>query len=215
LDPKIELDPGQHVLLRFDFLGKHPLGFLIVRGQTIYREYQIPSSGRDYAFGFEPGNSHTLSLWNSGRTHESLQLLVARGGPHALDPPGPDPYWLMYLTPYLPEKAPIELHSLIPLRLRVDAPTAGYIESFRSLIPGYKVYVDGKPAFVHGSRNALVSVRVPPGRHELWVRFAGTVRLHTAERWASAGWLLAAFAAAIQLWVMARLPHISGTRQSW
>ena len=58
-------------------------------------------------------------FWNSGATHESVQLLIDRGGPKAFDPPGPDPYWLMYLTPYEPKRAPIELYSLTPLRLRV------------------------------------------------------------------------------------------------
>jgi hypothetical protein len=206
LDPKVELDPGQHILLRLDFLGRNPTGYLIVRGQEIYREYQLPFSGREYAFGYDPGNSHTLSLWNSGATHESIQLLIDRSGPHAFDPPGPDPYWQMYQTPYDPKRAPIELYSLMPLRLRVDAPTAGYVETFRSLIPGYKVYVDGAPAVVHRSRNALVSVRVARGTHDIWVRFAGTVRLHTAIRWAVAGWTIAALAAAIQLWILARRP---------
>ncbi len=210
LDPKIELDPGQRVLLRFDFLGKHPNGFLIVRGQTIYREYQLPSSGNEYAFGLNPGNTHTLSLWNSGTTHESIQLLIDRAGPNAFDPPGPDPYWLMYLTPYDPKRAPIELYSLTPLRLRVEAPTSGYVETFRSIVPGYKVYVDGKPAVVHRSRSGLVAVRVTPGSHDLWVRFAGTIRLHTAIRWAMTGWLLAAIAAASQLWIMARSPPWAG-----
>jgi hypothetical protein len=207
LEPKVELDPGQHVLLRFDFLGRHPSGYLIVQGPEIYREYQLPESGRDYAFGFSPGNTHTLSLWNSGKVHQSVQIDVDRKGPGAYDPPPPNPYWLMYLTPYDPARAPIELKSLTPLRLRVDAPTPGYVESFRSLIPGYKVYVDGIPAVVHGSRNALVSVRVPSGTHDIWVRFAGTVRLHTAIRWAEAGWLIAALAAAFQLRAMIRRPR--------
>ena len=82
----------------------------------------------------------------------------------------------MYLTPFDHERAPIDLHSLIPLKLRVNAPTPGYVETFRSLIPGYKVYVDDKPVVVHGSKDALVSVRLEPGVHELWVRFAGTGR---------------------------------------
>jgi hypothetical protein len=206
LEPKVELDPGQHVLLRFDFLGRNPSGYFIVQGPEIYREYQLPESGRDYAFGFGPGNTRTLSLWNSGKFHQSVQLYVDRKGPGAYDPPPPNPYWLMYLTPYDPARAPIELKSLTPLRLRVNAPTSGYVESFRSLIPGYKVYVDGKPAVVHGSRNALVSVRVPSGTHDIWVRFAGTVGLHTAIRWAEAGWLIAALAAAVQLRAMILRP---------
>jgi hypothetical protein len=147
-----------------------------------------------------------LSLWNSGPAHESVQLYVIRYGPHSLDSPGPDPYWLMYLTPYDPARAPIELRSLTPLEMRVDAPTAGYIETFRSWIPGYRVYVDGREQQVHSSRNALVSVRVAPGRHELWVRFAVTVRLHTSIRWAMAAWLIAAVAAAAGLLQMARRP---------
>jgi hypothetical protein len=205
LDPRIEIDPGRRVLLRFDFLGKYvDNGYLIVKGQTLYREYRLPSSGRDYAFGFDPGNTRTLSLWNSGSARESVQLMVLRYGAHALDPPGPDPYWLMYLTPYDPARAPIELRSLTPLKLRVDAPTAGYVETFRSWIPGYRVYVDGREQAVHSSRNALVSVRVAPGPHDVWVRFAGTVRLHTALRWAFAGWVAAALSGALALRVMAR-----------
>jgi hypothetical protein len=205
MEPRIELDPGQRVLVRFDFLGKYlDDAYLIIQGQTIYREYRLPSSGLDYAFGFNPGNTHTLSLWNSGATHESLQLLVTRYGSHAYDLPGPDPYWNMYQTPFDPKRAPIELYSLIPLRLRVDAPHSGYVETFRTSIPGYKVYVDGKPVVVHSSSNALVSVRLEPGVHDLWVRFAGTVRLHTAIRWSLTGWLIAALAAVVQLRAMCR-----------
>jgi hypothetical protein len=205
MEPRIELDPGQHVLVRLDYLGNTlPDAYLIVQGQAIYREYRLPSSGLEYAFGMNTGNSHTLSLWNSGSTHESLQLEVTRYGPHAYDPPGPGPYWNMYEVPYDPRRAPIELQSLVPLRLRVDAPTPGYVETFRTLIPGYKVYVDGKQAAVHASRDSLVSVRLTPGTHELLVRFAGTVRLHTAIRWATAGWLLAALAAALELSAMCR-----------
>jgi len=203
MEPRIELDPGQHVLVRFDYLGKYlDSAYLIIQGQTIYREYRLPSSGRDFAFGLNPGNTHTLSLWNSGGTHESIQLLVTRYGEHAYDLPGSDPYWNMYVTPYNPGLAPIELKSLIPLKLRVNAPASGYVETFRTLIPGYKVYVDGKQAIVHASRDSLVSVRLEPGSHDLWVRFAGTVRLHTAIRWAITGWLIAAVAAVIQLRVM-------------
>lgn len=206
MEPRIELDPGQHVLVRFDFLGKYlDDAYLIVQGQTIYREYRLPSSGLDYAFGFNPGNTHTLSLWNSGATHESLQLLVTRYGNHAYDLPGPYPYWEMYKTAYDPSRAPIELYSLIPLRLRVNTPHSGYVETFRTFIPGYKVYVDGKQVVVHKSSNSLVSVRLEPGMHDLWVRFAGTVQLHTALRWSMTGWLIAALAAMIQIWGMCRM----------
>ena len=92
----------------------------------------------------------------------------------------------------------------MPLKIRVNAPTEGYVETFRSSIPGYKVYVDGRQTAVHTSRNMQVSVRVPRGSHDLWIRFAGTVRLHTAIRWAESAWLIAAAAAMIQLFALCR-----------
>jgi hypothetical protein len=203
MEPRIELEPGQRVLLRFDFLGKYiDDGYLIIQGQQIYREYRLPSSGREFAFGLKPGNTHTLSLWNSGSTRESIQLLVTRYGPHAFDPPGDGPYWNLFLSNYAPERVPVALQSLVPLKIRVTAPTDGYVETFRSSIPGYKVYVDGKQDAAHTSRNQQVSVRVPRGTHNLWIRFAGTVRLHTAIRWAETAWAIAALAAVAQLFTM-------------
>jgi hypothetical protein len=194
LAPKIELDPGQHVLIRFDFLGKNQSAWLILRGQSIYREYILPSSGTSLSFGSGATNGRTLSLWNSGTTHESIELLVFRVGPDHAAPPGPGPYYLAYVTPYDPAAAPIELYSLMPVHLRVEAPADGYLETFRSYVPGYKVYVDGTPATVRVSGNRLVSVWLKKGSHDVRVRFAGTVSLHTDERWAFTAWGIALLA---------------------
>ena len=199
LAPRIELDPGQKVLVRFDFLGKRDAAWLIVRGQTIYREYVLPTSGTAWSFGEDALNEHTFSLGNSGTTHESVELLVYRVGPDRNAPPGPGPYYLAYVTPFEPNRAPIELLSLMPLRLRVEAPCDGYLETFRSFIPGYKATVDGRPAVVRVSGNRLVSVWLTKGTHDVRVRFAGTVSLHTDERWAFAVWPVAGLAALIQV----------------
>jgi hypothetical protein len=196
LSPKIELDPGEHVLVRFDFLGRVPEGWLIVQGQSIYREYILPSSGQEFSFGSLPDRSHTLSLWNSGPKHESLELFIIRPDARALDP---GPYCLAYITPYIPKRAPIEILSFMPLRLRVDAPEAGYLETVRSSVPGYKVYVDGKRARAYRSGNGLVSVPLAKGSREVLVWFGGTVALHTAVRWACAAWLVALLALVLHI----------------
>ena len=196
LSPTIELDPGQHLLVHFDFLGKVPDGWLIVGGQSIYREYILPSSGNPLSFGSTARSSHTLSLWNSGTTHESLELRIKRPIDQR-DTPA-DPYCLAYLTPYVPSRAPVELLSLMPVHLRVNAPVPGLLETFRSYIPGYKVYVDGKATKVLNSDH-LVAVRIEKGEHDVRVRFAGTVALHTATRWALTAWIIAGAALLVQV----------------
>lgn len=210
LAPRIELDPGQKVLVRFDFLGKTGSSWLIVRGQSIYREYILPSSGAPWSFGSGPTNSRTLSLWNSGTAHESIELLVIREGPDRFAPPGTGPYFLAYMTPFEAAAAPIELLSLTPAHFRVDAPADGYLETFRSYVPGYRAYVDGVRQPVRVSRDRLVSVSLKKGTHDVVVRFAGTVSLHTYYRWALLGWSVAAFG--ILVWCYAALAARRGPK---
>ncbi|HEY1848095.1 MAG TPA: hypothetical protein VGG37_02760 [Opitutaceae bacterium] len=199
LAPRIDFEPGEHRLLRFDFQGNEPAGWLIFQGTHIYREYQLPSSGREYAFGYAEGNSRTISLWNSGPAAESVQILIK--APKIFDPaPGLAPYWLIYSTPFDAGRSPIDVESLAPLRIRVAAPTDGYLESFRSWVPGYKATLDGEPVAVHRTKNSLVGVRVAKGSHEVVIRFAGTTSFHTDIRWAETAWILAALAGALQLW---------------
>jgi hypothetical protein len=206
LAPRLELDPGQKELIRFDFLGKDENAWLILRGQRIYREYILPSSGTSFSFGSDATNGRTISLWNSGDTHESIEVLVLREGPGRTRAPGPGPYYLAYVTPFDPARAPVELYSLSPVHLRVTAPSDGYLETFRSFIPGYKVYVDGKQETVRVSGNRLVSVWLKKGTHDVRVRFAGTVSLHTDERWAIAAWLVALAAMVVQIILACRVP---------
>ena len=199
LEPRISLAPGEHRLLRFEFLGNEPEGWLVLQGTHIYREYRLPASGYEYAFGYAAENSKILSLWNSGPEAESVQLRIK--GTKVFEPaPGPGAFWRIYSTPFDAARAPIDVQSLSPLRIQVDAPCDGYLESFRSWIPGYKATLDGAPARVLRTRNALVGVRLPKGRHQVMIRFTGTTTFHTDIRWAETAWVLVALAGVAQLW---------------
>ncbi len=177
LAPKIVLQPGEHKLLRFDFLGRSLYGWLILRGQDIYRDYALPSSGFERSFGCGPLNSRTVSLWNSGPRAETIELVVKREGPDATAPAPPGAFARVTVSHYDASRAPIEVKSLSPLLLRVEAPEAGMLELFRCNYPGYRVSVNGRPVLHISSREGLVALAVPAGGSEVFVRFRGTPML--------------------------------------
>jgi hypothetical protein len=192
LSPKVELKPGEHKLLRFDFLGRMINGWIIFRGQDIYRDYTLPSSGFERAFGCGPLNTRTISLWNSGPQTETIELVVKREGPDATAAVPLGEYVRVTVSHYDASRAPIEVKSLSPLLLRVDAPEAGMLELFRNNYPGYRVSVNGRPVPHITSRERLIALAVPSGTSEVLVRFRGTPMLRGMFWYGLAIWTLAA-----------------------
>jgi hypothetical protein len=190
LSPKVELKPGEHKLLRFDFHDRPLTGWLIVRGQDIYREYVLPASGLARAFGCGPLNAHTLSLWNSGAQTEDLEIVFKREGANATVEVRPEDFPDVFISRYEPEHAPIEVKSLSPLLLRVNAPEPGMLELFRSYYPGYRVSLNGKPVHEVATRQGLVGLAVPAGQSEVLVRFRGTWQLRAMFWYGLAAWTI-------------------------
>ena len=194
LAPRIELAPGERKLLRFDFLGRTLQGWLILRGAEFYRDYALPSSGFEHAFGAGPLNSRTLSIWNSGPSAETIELVVKREGPDATAPAPPGTFARVAVSRYDAARAPIEVKSLLPLRLRVEAPAPGVLELFRNSYPGYRVDVNGRAVPAIASREGLVAFAVPAGGSEVFVRFRGTARLRACFWYGLAAWSLVTLA---------------------
>jgi hypothetical protein len=186
--PKVELKPGEHKLLRFDFHNRPVAGWLLIRGQDIYREYVLPSSGITRSFGCGPLNTHTVSVWNSGTKTESLELVFKREGPDATADVRPEDFPEIFVSRYEPARAPIEVKSLSPLLLRVNAPAAGMLELFRSNFPGYRVSVNGELVRHIATRQGLIALQVPAGESEVLVRFRGTWQLRAMFWYALAAW---------------------------
>jgi hypothetical protein len=190
LTPTIELKPGEHKLLRFDFLGREITGWLILRGQDIYRDYTMPSAGLARSFGCGPLNSRTISLWNSGPRAETIELVIKREGPEATGAVPPGVFARVTVSHYDASRAPIEGKSLSPLLLRVEAPEAGMLELFRSSYPGYRVSVNGHPVPYISSREGLIAFAMPAGGSEVLVRFRGTPLLRGAYWYGLGVWTL-------------------------
>ncbi len=196
LSPKVELKAGEHKLLRFDFHGRPVTGWLLVRGQDIYREYVLPASGLARAFGCSPLNTHTVSIWNSGTTTESLEIVFKREGTNATAEVRPEDFPDVIVSRYQPERAPIEVKSLSPLSLRVNAPEAGMLELFRSNFPGYHVSLNGEAVRHIFTRQGLIAFRVPAGQSEVLVRFRGTWMLRAMFWYGLVAWSIVAMCVA-------------------
>jgi len=59
-------------------------------------------------------------------------------------------------------------------RVRLDAPRAGYLVLSDAYYPGWRAWVEGKPAEICLANGAFRAVRVGPGEHEVEMRFAPT-----------------------------------------
>ena len=192
LAPEIQLAPGERVLLRFEFLAHDYRGWLVFKSEHIYRNYLLPDSGWPLAFGVGRGRSKVVSLWNSGATEETVRLSFQRTDPAAPEPPAGD-FARLHVSPYRPELAPVRTLSLIPYRVEVDLPTAGWVETPRVYLPGYAAVVDGHATPVNESLRFLVRVPVAAGRHVVEVDFRGTPAFWaawwvSAVAWAGLAW---------------------------
>jgi hypothetical protein len=59
-------------------------------------------------------------------------------------------------------------------RVRLNAPRAGYLVLSDAYYPGWRAWVEGKPAEVYLANGAFRAVRVGPGEREVEMRFAPT-----------------------------------------
>jgi hypothetical protein len=196
LQPGITLNPGERLLLRFEFDPARTYGgYLIFQAEHAYREYRLPDSGQPSAFGVGPEKSKVLSLWNSGTAPEHYGFSLIYGPGNDIPHSG-GLFGNLYVSHADPAHFPISLQSLIPYRARVASPGDGLLETFRVFMPGYRATVDGVAAPVLESREHLASVRIGRGVHQVELAFVGTVRLRIAAVVSALGWACILFACA-------------------
>lgn len=201
-EPRIVLQPGERRLLRFEFDPARTYhGYLFLVSANGYREYRLPASGLELAFGAGPGNGRVLSLWNSGSEAESYQVQF-----HAY--PGCDLAPGMRLatiisSEFVPRLADVQVESLNPWRARTRFAHGGWLETPRALLPGYEVRLDGVrvgPEQFRASADQLLEVELPPGEHQLEVRFVGTTRLWLTGAISLAVWLVLPGSLLVRAW---------------
>jgi hypothetical protein len=192
LQPGFTVQPGERLVLRFEFDPRRNYdGYLILAGARSYREYLLPESGLPEAFGTKAGNGHYLVVWNTQNRPENYQFQVLRGPGNDFEADGAF-FAGLTISRYEPARAPLELVSFNPLRIRTRFEPAGWLETIRVALPGYAAAVDGHTVNANEigrSKNGLLQVRVPAGPHEVVVRFIGSAKLRAAWWVSLAAWL--------------------------
>ena len=157
---------------------------MILKREHGYRDYIFPASGNVHAFGVGPDHSKVLSLWNSGETAETVNLMFQRIGTFGADSEFGD-FGRVTLSHYDPMRSPVRIVSWIPYRAEVEMEKPGFLETPRVLLPGYVATVNGRPVKGQDSPQHLAMVPLASGRHIVELRFVGSTRLWTAW-WLSA-----------------------------
>ena len=158
--PRIE--PGKAYLLEFDFAQPDSLrGVLQIYGSHFFREYGLPGSRRPEVLRCGRRACQRPSGLDDGRpAGPHRHLFPGRGRPGG---PARASVGHVTLLSYDGNSLPVKVESWIPFRARVQAPAAAWVETPRAFQTGYQARVDGKPAEVRETPDALVAVAVPAG----------------------------------------------------
>lgn len=204
LTPRLDLPPHSRSILHFRFPPRNYQGRFHLQGKWMDRQYTIPAP---------PISGPTFMLRND---QPETETLIVRYYP---DPNAPTPelaaadpaarassslFAEVDLIPYRSASLPMAIESFLPLRIRVEAPAAGLLETFRMAVPGYRSRVNGTDAPTGVSRDALVTVPVPAGRSvvELDYRAPGITR--------ATNWLSLALALGVGVWCFRRAKSTQG-----
>ena len=211
LQPELQLPEGRNYVFLFNFKGPPEPGTLVVSGHNFWREYPLPSSGGELAFGIGGDRSSVIGLHvpaEGGPESVAMRYVAASGS--AARPLHAD----LGIVSYASADLPLRLLSLQPYRVEANAPHGGWLETPRIFIPGYQASLDGQAAAPERSPDGLVMLRVPPGKSTIELRYDGTTYLRVAFWMSFAGWLLLALVALVR----SRLAIVSGltarTRQA-
>jgi hypothetical protein len=136
----------------------------------------------------QPGNNPQLTLWTSQSKTEEVRLRVVGQGLNS--GPWANRRFAGYKLERIQSTAlPIQLESLLPLRAKVNANIAGYLETPRVYIPGYEAEVDGRSVRVQPSPEGMAMVPVPAGQSRIELRYPGPQITRIAFWISFAGWL--------------------------
>jgi hypothetical protein len=178
LAPDLTIGPKERLMLRFEFQPRvNYAGWLIWSSTHGYREYHLPDAGLALAFGTEAPNSRVVVLGNSGDTPETYHLTYSRQAGNSVGG-NDDLFANVIVSRYQPELASIRVDELMPLyRVVATLPAAGWIETSRVWLPGYRATLDGKLVELRRSHRGLVMAAAGTGLHRLEMRYTGTMTL--------------------------------------
>jgi hypothetical protein len=190
LSPDITVGPQERLMLRFEFVPKvNYAGWLIWSSNHGYREYHLPDAGLPLAFGVEASNSRVVVLGNSGNVPETYRLTYSRQAGNTVG--GKDDLLAnVIVSRYDPARAAVRVDELMPVyRVTATLPAAGWIETSRVWLPGYRATLDGKTVELRRSHRGLAMAAADAGLHRLELRYVGTTTLWLALALSALTWI--------------------------
>lgn len=177
ISPKLEVKPGEKLVLRFEFPeGRNSAGWMVMQSASGYQELYLNPGYPGTGFGTGPHASNVTALTNSGN-HTQIYRIEQKVDPGNTMPRDGGEWAKLHVSRYQPEMLPVEIKSLMPFRARVQAEEHGYLESPRQWLPGYEAWVDGNKVVPVTSKDGMVAVPIPAGDHEVELKFEGSIRL--------------------------------------
>jgi hypothetical protein len=154
-----------------------------------YREYHLPDAGLALAFGAEAPNSRVVVLGNSGDTAETYRLTYSRQAGNTVG--GKDDLLAnVIVSRYDPARAAVRVDELMPVyRVTATLPAAGWIETSRVCLPGYRATLDGQTVELRRSHRGLAMAAAGAGLHRLELRYVGTTTLWLALAVSALTWI--------------------------
>lgn len=188
--------PAEHLLI-FAFAHPERSGEVTIRGGGLERNYTLPRSGEELAFGSEPGCGKTIPI------------RLVRPGQQTITVSASVPGVSLRIVPVSRDLLPVRLSGLTPYTAEVRARTPSFLETPKIYYAGYRATVSGRPAPVRRSPNGLVMIPVPAGESRVALTYPGPLGLQ-------ASWFLSLACFAVWPWSLvwsARAPV--GADLSW
>ena len=178
LGTTVHLERGRRYVLEFAFDRGDLQGVLQFSGNSMFREYTLPSSGEELAFGSERANAREVTLWTSDPAGDdiAIRFIPTRPGEAPGDFARFGSYRLFGIDPV---RQPVSVETLMPFGAHVRTGVPAILESPRMFMPGYEATLDGRRAEVLRSDAGLAAIAVPPGYHaaELWFKAPFPLRI--------------------------------------
>jgi hypothetical protein len=199
LDRELIVEPGQRYALDFQFRARDYTGILQLSGSTLFREYQLPRSGSERAFGTAPGNSTTLALWTTSREPERIVLRFIPTAPGATPGQFAD-FGELRFRQIDPASEPATLLGLVPLRVRTRASTPAELRTPRMAMLGYSATVDAAAASLSTAADGTVQVAVPAGEHIVELAYRAPALVQFSYFATLLAWAAVAALGALTVW---------------
>ncbi len=199
--PYFEIEPGRPYLLQLQPTRRTLPGTFIMSTQELQRTATtLAPGGPDILIHFSA--SHPAA-----RTVEMVFIPSAQG----VDPATVGELLRYRLMPYDPWALPIRLVTFAPYRASLILPEAGWLETHRMYLEGYRATVNGAPAEVKISADSRLMIKVPAGPLAVRLDYVGSPMLRGLYAAMGLGWALFAGWAAWLCWRYTMRPPAPAT----